>query len=134
MHPGHRLRRAANVLNGSTLAGMVVASAGGAGQLFRDTNGDPDIQATHRELHEAQRAADVELPRSAGGGPGRGTSAPPSSETRAPKRSRAGSGEIFPAIRASPWRKMTERSIRLGGTKGAPSPDCTLTCRPLRVR
>jgi hypothetical protein len=35
---------------------------------------------------------------------------------RAPKRSRAGWGEIFPAIRASPWRKMTERSIRLGGT------------------
>jgi hypothetical protein len=30
MHPGHRLRLAANVLNGSTLAGIVVASAGGA--------------------------------------------------------------------------------------------------------
>ncbi len=30
MHPGHRLRLAANVLNGSTLAGIVVASAGSA--------------------------------------------------------------------------------------------------------
>ena len=30
MHPGHRLRLAANVLNGSTLAGIVVASACGA--------------------------------------------------------------------------------------------------------
>ena len=30
MHPRHRLRLAANVLNGSTLAGIVVASAGGA--------------------------------------------------------------------------------------------------------
>jgi hypothetical protein len=31
-----------------------------------------------------------------------GTSAPPSSVIRAPKRSSAGWGEIFPAIRASP--------------------------------
>ena len=31
MQPGHRLRLTANVLNGSTLAGIVVASAGGAG-------------------------------------------------------------------------------------------------------
>jgi hypothetical protein len=31
-----------------------------------------------------------------------GTSAPPSSLIRAPKRSNAGWGEIFPAIRASP--------------------------------
>jgi hypothetical protein len=30
MQPGHRLRLAANVLNGSTRAGIVVASAGGA--------------------------------------------------------------------------------------------------------
>jgi len=45
-----------------------------------------------------------------------GTSAPPSSVIRASKRSSAGWGEIFPAIRPSPWRKVTERSIRLGGT------------------
>jgi hypothetical protein len=30
MHPGHGLRLAANILNGSTLAGVVVASVGGA--------------------------------------------------------------------------------------------------------
>ena len=29
--------------------------------MLRDTTGDPDIQAVHRELHHAQRAADVEL-------------------------------------------------------------------------
>ena len=45
-----------------------------------------------------------------------GTSAPPSSLIRTPKRSSAGWGEIFPAIRASPWWKVTARSIRLGGT------------------
>ena len=40
-----------------------------------------------------------------------GTSAPPSSVIRASKRSSAGWDEIFPAIRPSPWRKATERSI-----------------------
>jgi hypothetical protein len=45
-----------------------------------------------------------------------GTSAPPSSVIRVPKRSSAGCGEIFPAIRGSPWWKVTARSIRLGGT------------------
>src|ERR1035441_8923027 len=42
-----------------------------------------------------------------------GTSAPPSWLIRAPKRSSAGWGEIFPALRPSPCRKVIDRSIRL---------------------
>ena len=235
MHPAHRLRLTANVLNGSTLAGIVVASAGGARlrpagdgllvgsgyqlpvpraaafclgnvlvtrldhaaftgstrlfthevrhatqyaccgglvmlplygiaaavswaltgdfgsrNVFEQRAGLADGGYTERDLRPLLRragrsgtalrqiaAAQRQKSSRSGYGAGEvtpawpgpvgfdqraaaqvaGTSAPPSSETRAPKRSRAGSGEIFPAIRASPWRKMTERSIRLGGTK-----------------
>ncbi len=45
-----------------------------------------------------------------------GTSAPPSSLIRAPKRSSAGSGEILPAIRPSPCRNVAERWIARAGT------------------
>src|ERR1700741_2418436 len=46
-----------------------------------------------------------------------GTSAPPSSATRAPNRSSAGCEEILPATSASPRRKEDERATSSGGTK-----------------
>src|SRR3954469_6241087 len=52
---------------------------------------------------------------------------PPSSLIRAPKRSSAGCGEIFPAIKASPWGNKAQRWIRLGGTNEntAATRDCS---------
>ena len=92
------------------------ARASPAGRTDRHRAGGQAPRAGRPRPLRARRRADRRLTSRLPARPGGGTSAPPSSAIRAPKRISAGCGEILPATSASPSRNDAARRSGRGAT------------------